>query len=523
MRLGRFELLAPIARGGMAEVWIARLLGDLGFSRIVAIKTIRPDYAEDPAFRSSFFEEARIAARLRHANVVEVFDLGEQGPILFQVMPLVEGDSASRLLKMHQERAGEVGFPTAIALRIMADALAGLHAAHELTDEQGMAMQLVHRDVSPHNILVGVDGVSKLCDFGVAKALGRLVHETEQGQLRGKFGYLSPEQVDRRPLDRRSDLFSAGAVLWELLTGKGLFRGIDALDTLEKVARGVVPDLRALVPSLPAPIAEITLRALARAPAERFSDAAAMIDALDAAALASGLTATTKDVAAFVSALCGTRIDAQRELIRVASGPGLADKEAIAGALLATAQAPEGSGERATPVRPITRTVILPRSREELLDATAEAVAVSAPAQRRWRIAFRAAIVGAVIGVLVGLLQLRTRPAADGPAADAKLTAGTQLAGGAADRGSIAGPAPTASPSPVEPRDPEPERTSLHLDAFDEPVAKTAGKSAQAAASAPAPAAASAPAPAPAAAPSSLRRTKKKPPLKPPFANPYQR
>jgi serine/threonine-protein kinase len=357
LRLGRYELLVPIARGGMAEVWIARLLGDLGFSRIVAVKTIRPEYAEDPAFRSSFFEEARLAARLRHANLVEVFDLGEEGPILFQAMTLIEGDSVSKLLRSVERLEGP-GFLPPIATRIMVDALAGLHAAHELTDEEGVPMQLVHRDVSPHNILVGVDGVSKLCDFGVAKALGRVVNETDRGQLRGKFGYLSPEQVERKPIDRRSDLFAAGAVLWEMITGKPLFRGADVMETLASVTTSEIPDPRSVVKTrfVPDSLAEATLKALARDPKKRFQSAAEMIDALEPPGARA--RASNKDVSDFVSRLCGPRIEAQREAIRrVGRGilsvepvqpmsnadfgaPPPATKEAVADALRRPAAAP---------------------------------------------------------------------------------------------------------------------------------------------------------------------------------------
>jgi eukaryotic-like serine/threonine-protein kinase len=294
----------------MAEVWVGQLMGDLGFSRLVAIKTIRSDYAEDPSFRRSFFEEARLAARLRHANVVEVSDLGEEGPILFQVMEYVEGDTLGNLVRLvrDNDRGKPHGAPVSIVSRVVSDALAGLHAAHETVDEQGVPLNLVHRDVSPQNILVGLDGVARLGDFGVAKALGRLSFETEAGQIRGKPGYLAPEQIERRPLDRRCDLFAMGIVLWESFTGARLFDGDAERRPLAKPSDPSVPDVRIFAPGLPPRIADVTMRALSRRPDDRYPTAQDMRDALEAAARDSDAIATSKDVSAWVSELCGPRL-----------------------------------------------------------------------------------------------------------------------------------------------------------------------------------------------------------------------
>lgn len=335
LRLGRYELLVPIAQGGMAEVWIARLLGDLGFSRVVAIKTIRPEYAEDPSFRKSFLEEARIAARISHANVIELLDLGEEGPILFQVMKLIEGDSLSKLLRHYHERLDNPlesrgGLPASIVVHILLDALAGLHAAHEVTDEDGVPMQLVHRDVSPHNVLLGVDGVARISDFGVAKALGRLVDETEAGQIRGKPGYLAPEQIDRRPLDRRTDIFAAGIVLWEMLTGKRLFRSDEGKAPIADLKEGLIPDPRMYTPTLPAAVAEVLMRALRRDPSERFATAAEMSDSLETAARISGVSGSTREVADFVGKYCAHKVLEQRAMIRKAIRGGDAEARGVA-------------------------------------------------------------------------------------------------------------------------------------------------------------------------------------------------
>jgi serine/threonine-protein kinase len=323
LRLGRYELLVPIAQGGMAEVWIARLLGDLGFARIVAIKTIRPEYSEDPSFRKGFFEEARIAARMSHANVVEVLDLGEEGSILYQVMRLVEGDSVSKLLRHRHEKDGSQaelrGLPVASAAHIMIDALKGLHAAHELTDDDGIAMQLVHRDVSPHNILVGVDGVARLSDFGVAKALGRLVDVTDAGQIRGKPGYFAPEQVDHKPLDRRTDIFAAGIVMWEMMTGKHLFRSDEGRPPLGNVQEPPYPDPRKhCKEELPEAIVLATMRALHHDPHDRFATAEDMANAMQSAARSSSATASSSEVGQLVIDLCGHRVVGYRSQVKKA-------------------------------------------------------------------------------------------------------------------------------------------------------------------------------------------------------------
>lgn len=313
LRLGRYELLLPIAQGGMAEVWAARLVGDLGFSRVVALKTIRSEYAEDPQFRRGFFEEARVAAQLSHAHVVEVLDLGEHGTILFQVMRLIEGDSLARLIRAHQARAGATVLPVRFSVRVVVDALGGLHAAHELADQDGTPLRLVHRDVSPHNILVGLDGVARIGDFGVAKALGRKLEETEVGQIRGKPGYLAPEQALGGEVDRRADVFAAGIVLWEALTGKRLFRSEDGRPHAARVDAGDIPDPRRFRPDTVASrLAEAVMVALARDPRSRFPTAEAFAVALEEAMRGGGGLASDREVAAVVRELCGGRLTEQR-------------------------------------------------------------------------------------------------------------------------------------------------------------------------------------------------------------------
>src|SRR5579872_6472081 len=191
-RLGRYELLLPIAYGGMARVWAARQHGQRGFSKTVAIKTILPHLAHNPEFEKMFLDEARIAAGVHHPNVTEIYDLGEEGRVLYLAMEWVNGDSLVHLLRGMQGKTSQPIEPR-IAARIIADACAGLHAAHELTDDDGRLLNVVHRDVSPHNILVSLEGTVKMTDFGVAKALGQTHQETAAGQVKGKVAYMAPE------------------------------------------------------------------------------------------------------------------------------------------------------------------------------------------------------------------------------------------------------------------------------------------------------------------------------------------
>jgi serine/threonine protein kinase len=320
-RLGRYELVSRLARGGMAEVWLARQIGELGFSRVVALKMIRPEHASDASFRNMFLDEARLAARLHHANAVEVLDLGETEQVLYLAMAYVEGESLHGLLGRLRDRSGAgARLPVAVSVRIVSDVCAGLHAAHELLDDDGRPLDLVHRDVSPHNVLVGLDGIARVTDFGIAKALGRLTEETETGHVKGKLAYLSPEQARRMPSDRRADIFAAGIILWELLTGRRLFKGEDVPDTLLNVSTKKIESPRALA-DVPVEIAEATMRALEREPSARYQTASEMADALEAAARAAGQLSTAKTVSEIVGDLVLDDVERRRAGVRASTAP----------------------------------------------------------------------------------------------------------------------------------------------------------------------------------------------------------
>jgi serine/threonine-protein kinase len=227
--VGRYELVQRLARGGMATVYLGRATGKAGFEKSVAVKVIHPHLADEAQFVGMFLDEARIAARIHHPHVVEILDLGEDEGVYYMVMELVEGENLSALIKSH----GEI-LPLSVSLQIVADALEGLSAAHELHDADGNRFNLVHRDISPHNLLISLAGWVKIADFGIMKAAGKN-STTKTGELRGKLAYMSPEQARGGNIDLRSDLFAIGVVLWELLTGKRLFAARSEAATLERV------------------------------------------------------------------------------------------------------------------------------------------------------------------------------------------------------------------------------------------------------------------------------------------------
>jgi len=275
--LGRYALYDKIASGGMASIHIARLLGPVGFARTVAIKRMHPQFAEDPEFVTMFLDEARLAARIRHPNVVPTLDVVAMPGELFLVMEFVQGESLSRLLRAANALGGRI--PPEMVAAIMVGTLLGLHAAHEAKSDHGEPLGIVHRDVSPHNIVVGTDGVARVLDFGVAKAVGRL-HTTREGQLKGKLAYMAPEQT-RGEVSRRTDVYAAAVVLWEALAGKRLFAADSEAEVIARVVRGCDVPPSEHAPGLPRSLDDVTMRGLRVDPAERFATAREMARALE--------------------------------------------------------------------------------------------------------------------------------------------------------------------------------------------------------------------------------------------------
>jgi serine/threonine protein kinase len=310
-RLGRYELLAELATGGMASVYVARQAGANlapGMERLVAIKRVHPHLLRLPQFRQMFQDEARVAALIRHANVVRLLDIADEGAELFLVLEYVESVSFAALVR--EVTRANVTLPPPVTSRIVADVLLGLHAAHETTDARGRPLTIVHRDVSPQNVLVGVDGVSQLIDFGVARASSRAT-ETTGGVVKGKLAYMSPEQAKGGTVDRRSDVFSAGIVMWEALTLKRLFssEGSDGSNVLLNVLLEPVESPSTVAPGVPKAIDAVVERALERVREERFQTALELHDALVAAIP----PASARQVAELLDSLCGAAILQRRK------------------------------------------------------------------------------------------------------------------------------------------------------------------------------------------------------------------
>jgi serine/threonine-protein kinase len=311
-QLGRYELLCPIARGGMASVWVARLQGAHGFEKLVAIKTILAEHASDPEYEAMFLDEARIVAGIRHHNVAEILDLGSSDGMLYLVLEWVEGDSLALLDRAALRHKKPI--PMTVAMRIVAQICAGLHAAHELSDRTGKPLNVVHRDVSPQNVIVSATGEVKLIDFGIAKAVDQLSEHTRTGVLKGKISFMSPEQALGQRVDRRADVWAAGVVLYQLLAGRLPFRGENQLDTLHLIgSKQPAPP----IPGLAKPVAALLDRVLEPELEKRIATAAELEVELERLIGLLG-PVTTRDVAAVVQQHLGKRIAARREVVETA-------------------------------------------------------------------------------------------------------------------------------------------------------------------------------------------------------------
>jgi serine/threonine-protein kinase len=313
-RLDRYELLCPIASGGMATVWLARLRGKRGFEKLFAIKTIRTELVDDPRFQEMFLDEARIASGIQHPNVAQILDLGEQEDVLFIVMEWVDGDSLAKIRKLVAKRGHRL--PVGVVLRVLADACAGLHAAHELRDDQGTPIDLVHRDVSPQNLLVSTAGAIKVIDFGIAKAHNRKQGQTRTGVVKGKIQYMAPEQVKKgRTVDRRADIWSLGICLHELASGKLPYDGDDDIEVINKLLNDEAPRI---TEELPEPITRVLERSMVLDVDSRFPTAAGMQRALEAAMKELGEATTSEDVAAFLRSELPEMANRRREIVHKA-------------------------------------------------------------------------------------------------------------------------------------------------------------------------------------------------------------
>lgn len=306
-KLDKYEIIAPLAVGGMAELYVARIRGLEGFERLCVIKRILPQHARDEQFVKMFLDEARLAATLRHPNVIQVYDVGVVKGRYYFAMEYVHGQDLAALVAASraQRRSLRVGNAVAIAI----GAAAGLHHAHQQVDAAGRPLRIVHRDVSPANILISYDGHVKLVDFGIAKAAARAA-QTTAGGFKGKLSYMSPEQVVASPaLDHRSDVFSLGVVLYELTTGKPLFRGDSDFLIAEKITSGTITPPGEARPGYDERLAAVVMKALALAPEDRFATAAELQHALEDYARVAQLTTSSTSLAELMRDLFRTQID----------------------------------------------------------------------------------------------------------------------------------------------------------------------------------------------------------------------
>jgi hypothetical protein len=410
--VGRYALHHEIASGGMASIFLGKMCGPVGFSPIVAIKSLHPQYAKDPEFVRMFLDEARLAGRIRHPNIVPVIDVHAEGEDLFLVLEYVHGESLARLVRSGRREGALVS--KSVTMAVVRDVLYGLHAAHEAKDERGEPLGLVHRDVSPQNILVGADGVARVLDFGIAKATGR-VTSTRDGQVKGKFAYMAPEQLRGETVDRRADVYSAAVVLWEALTSERLFGGENEGHTVERVLFGAVTPPSALRPDIPTALDAVVMRGLSREPAGRFGTAKEMAIALSLAVP----PATTSEIGEWVEARALDALERRARLVGEVEA-------SIQGSAVATAVEPD----------------------------TAAPAALAAPRRGRGRVAIVVAAAAMVLLVGLGLRVSETRGPALTPAAraDPAENAGSSPALPPAVPPAASEPEPEPSASPVSAR-----------------------------------------------------------------------
>lgn len=312
-RFGRYTLCYRVAEGGMASVYLALIAAaDRRFQKWVAIKVIHPQFARDKRFVAMFLDEARLAAQLRHPNICDIFDFGEADGTYYIVMEYLHGESLSAVMKRACQRTG---IPLGVGARIVSDAARGLHAAHELRRPDGTLAEVVHRDVSPQNLFVLYEGVTKVVDFGIAVSRDRLGERTATGELRGKIAYMAPEQLQQKPVDRRADVYALGVVLWEVTVGRRLFKGPTEVDTLVAVLNQQIPRPSEVVSDYPKQLEDIVMKALAREPDDRYPTAGAMARDLDRYLASTGQPWGPAEVADFIQGLFPDRMEARRELL----------------------------------------------------------------------------------------------------------------------------------------------------------------------------------------------------------------
>ncbi len=382
----RYTVLGSIAKGGMAEVYLGRMVASAGFTRPVAIKRLHDALRTDPEFVGMLVDEARLTARIRHTNVVDILDVVVKDSTFALVLEWVEGASLGVL--MTRARKAQEPIPAPIVHALMVGILRGLAAAHEARDEDGHPLGIVHRDVSPQNVLVGVDGIPRIIDFGVAKAFGKL-EETRPGEIRGKYAYMAPEQLMGRPVTCQIDVYAAGVVMWELATGKRLFKYDDERVVSAAVLRGAIEDPSTVCPDVSAETAAVIMKAVAREPSSRYLDAREMLAALERLP-----QATEREISAWVRAHATDIIEKHQRLLQSAPPASARSLDAILSELGPSSSASGVTSERPTnPPTPAPFAMSTP-PRSGLNDS--------------WRLGLLACAAIATLAVVLGVVALTT-------------------------------------------------------------------------------------------------------------------
>ena len=380
--VGDYVLVDPIGVGGMASVYVGRRIDGAGPP--VAIKRLHDFHETEPALVAMLHDEARLVSRIVHPNVVRMIEIIASDAELSLVLEYVHGEALSRIVGAFRRLGRRI--PPPIASAVVCDLLRGLHAAHCATGDDGAPLGIVHRDVSPQNVVVGIDGVARVLDFGIAKAVGR-IQTTREGQLKGKLAYMAPEQLGRGAVSARTDVYAAGIVLWELLVQKRLFDGENEAVIFEQILLGDVEPPRSRIPDLPAEIDAIALRALDRDPEARFATAAEMADALERCIP----PASRAEVGAIVVAAAGEKLAARAALIAGAAEPDVAadgidepTRRSHAPDVTST-EAFVRAGPAPAPRGPLRRGIAIGAACVAVLGASAFVVVSRAPGQRAVR------------------------------------------------------------------------------------------------------------------------------------------
>jgi serine/threonine-protein kinase len=405
--LGKYQLIAEIARGGMGVVYLAMIQGPGGFNKLVVVKELKPELVEEPAFLTMFLDEARLAARLSHPNIVQTNEVGNDGDRYFMAMDYLDGRGLDQIRR--RSKVAGFGLSVPMHLRVVCDTLSGLDYAHKMTDFDGSPLNIVHRDVSPQNVFVTFDGQVKLLDFGIAKASDSM-YETHAGVVKGKVSYMSPEQGRGWKVDARADVFSAGVMLWEALTGKRMREGKNDQEKLWALVSNEIPRASEIKPWVPPELDEICARAMAWNRDERYPTAGAMQQDLERYLISTGMNVTAREVGTCVSELfredrANTNSVIEAHIARLRGGT-VREKLPIIDVASRSVGSPTPSGERALTRPPFDPDNLTspdtPSAR--MSDDSAPVSEPRRPIQPRRDL--RPVIITAVAGVVVGIVVI---------------------------------------------------------------------------------------------------------------------